>query len=88
MLWATLAQSVGICDGMPPNAHSIIYFLFAEFELPIFHNNIVKILDKLNKRNLLKICFQVTYPSDFCIICIHFYYGEKVKIFDFWKTKD
>ena len=46
---------------------------FAEFELLMFHNNIVKLSEKLNKRNLLKICLQVTYPTDFCIICIHFY---------------
>ena len=51
----------------------------------MFHNNIVKISEELNKLNLLKICLQVTYPTDFCIICIHFYYG---KIFDFLKTTD
>ena len=44
-----------------------------------------KIWEKLNKRNLLKFCLQVTYPTHFCIICIHFYCGEKVKIFDFLK---
>ena len=57
------------------------YFLllFVKLELLMFLNNIVKISEKLNKRNLLKICLQVTYPTDFCIICIefHFYYGEK-----------
>ena len=55
------------------------YFLlfFAEFELLMFHNNIMKISEKLNKRNLLKTCLQVTYPTNFCIICIHFYYGKK-----------
>ena len=59
---------------------------FAELELLMFHYNIVKISEKkkLNKRNLLKICLQVTYPTDFCIICIHFSYVEKVKIFDFF----
>ena len=40
----------------------------------MFHNNIVKISEKLNKQNLLKISLQVTYPTDFCI---HFYYGKK-----------
>ena len=52
------------------------YFLlfFAEFELMMIHNNIVKISEKLN--NLLKICFQVTYLKDFYIICLHFYYGK------------
>ena len=57
------------------------YFLlfFAEFKLLMFHNNIVKISEKMNKRNLLKICLQVTYPTDFCKICIHFYYMKKWK---------
>ena len=66
------------------------YFLlfFAEFELLMFHNNIVKISAKLNKLNLLKILLQVTNPTDFCMVLLHFYYGEKVKIFDFLKTND
>ena len=51
----------------------------------MFYNNIVKISEKLNKSNLLKIWLQVTYPTDFCIIWHHFYYGEKVKIFDLKK---
>ena len=48
------------------------YFLlfFAEFELLMLHNNIVKISEKLNKWNLLKIYLQVTYPTNFCIIFI------------------
>ena len=45
----------------------------------MFHNNIVKISEKLNKQNLLKIYLQVTYPTYFCLICIHFYYGKKWK---------
>ena len=57
------------------------YFLlfFAQFELLMFQNNIVKISEKLNKWNLLKICPQVTYPTDFCMFCIHFYNGKKWK---------
>ena len=57
------------------------YFLllFAEFELLAFYNNIVKISEKLNKWNLLKIWLQVTYPTDFCMIWLHFYYGKKWK---------
>ena len=43
----------------------------------MFHNNTMKISDKLNQRNLLKICLQVTYPTDFCIIYIRFHYGKK-----------
>ena len=45
----------------------------------MFHNNIVKISEKLKKEKLLKIFLQVTYPTDFCIIFIHFYYGKKWK---------
>ena len=44
--------------------------------------------EKLNKRNFSKICLQITHPTDFSIICIHFYYEEKVKIYDFLKTND
>ena len=57
------------------------YFLlfFAEFELLMFHNNTMKISEKLNKQNLLKICLQVTYPKDFCRIYIHFYYRKMYK---------
>ena len=59
------------------------FFFFAEFELLLFHNNIVKISEQLSKQNLWKIRLQVTYPTDFCIICIHFLPWEKVKMFDF-----
>ena len=50
----------------------------------MFHNNIVEIAENMNKHNLLKICLQVTYPTDFCIICIHSYYGKSV-LFDLKK---
>ena len=33
----------------------------------------------------LKICLQVTNPTDFCIICIHFYYRKKWKYWIFYK---
>ena len=61
------------------------YFLisFAEFELLMFHNNIVKISEKLNKQNLLQNCFQFIFPTNFCIIFIHFYYGKKGKYWIF-----
>ena len=36
--------------------------------------------------NLLKIYLHVTYPRDFCIICIHFYYGKKWKYLNFKKN--
>ena len=37
------------------------YFLlfFAEFELLMFHNNTVKISEKMNKLSLFKICLKV-----------------------------
>ena len=54
----------------------------------MFHNNIVKISEKKNEQaNVLKIALKLTYLTYFCIICVHFYYGEKVKIFDFIKKK-
>ena len=50
---------------------------FAEFELLRFHNNIVKMSEKLSKQNFLKICLQVTYLKDYYIISTM----GKVKIF-------
>ena len=44
----------------------------------MFNNNIAKISEKLNKRNLLKIYIQVTYPTDSSF----FFLLEKVKIFE------
>ena len=43
------------------------YFLlfFAEFELLMVHNNIVKISEKLNKENLLKLCLPSYLPYKF-----------------------
>ena len=60
---------------------------FAEYEILIFYNNIVKTSEKLNKLNLLKICLLVTYPTDFCFLH-SFLLWEKAKIFDFLKTND
>ena len=65
----------------------VLLFL-AELTLLTFHNNIiVKSLEKVNERNLLKICLQATYPTDFCTICIHFYYEKKVKIFYYFRNQ-
>ena len=50
---------------------------FAEFELLMFHKSIVKIAEKINKRNLLKICLQVIYPTYFCVSYIQFIYYRK-----------
>ena len=63
------------------------YFLlfFAEFELLMFYNIIVKISEKLKKWNLLKIWLQVIYPTDFCMIWLHFYHGKKWKYLIFYK---
>ena len=59
----------------------IFLLFFAEFELLMFHNNIVKLSERVNRQNLLKICQKIcqkfTYLTDLCIICIHFYCGEK-----------
>ena len=57
----------------------IIYFLlfFTDFKSLMFHNNIVKISEILNKWKMLKSCIQTTYPINFCIFCSHFYYGKK-----------
>ena len=55
----------------------------------MFHTNIVKISENLNKQNLLKICLQSIYSTDFCVICIHFYYGKKWEyLILFLKTND
>ena len=66
-----------------------ILFFFAGFKFLMFHNNIVKISKKKKKKKKKKkrkkwtsgkICLQVTYPTDFCIICIRFYYGKSENI--------
>ena len=54
----------------------------------MLQNNIVKISENLNKRNLLKMCLQVTYPNRFLHNLLSFLLWEKVKIFDFLKTND
>ena len=36
---------------------------------------------------MLKIYLQVTFPTDFCIILIHFYYAKKWKYMTSLKTK-
>ena len=58
----------------------LFFTVLAEWELLMFHNNIVKISEQLIKRNLLKIYLQVTYPTEFCITYIHFYYGQSETI--------
>ena len=45
----------------------------------MFHNNIVKISEKLNMQILLKIRLKVTSPKDFYIFCIWFHHGKKQK---------
>ena len=47
----------------------------------MFHNNIVKISEKFNKQNLLKICLKL--PTQQYLHNLHsFLLWEKVKIFD------
>ena len=56
------------------------FLFFAELELLVFHNNIVTISEKKNEpAEPVKICLQVTctYHTEFCKICIYFYYGKK-----------
>ena len=62
-----------------------VYFLFffAELELVMFYNNIVKISEKLNKWNMLKIWLQVTYPTNFWIIGFIFTMGKSENIWFF-----
>ena len=38
----------------------------------MIHKNIVRISEKLNNRNLLKICLQVTYFIDYYVISMYF----------------
>ena len=61
----------------------IFLLFFAELKLLTIHINIEKISEKMNKRNVLKIYLQATYPTDFCVFCIHFYYGKKWNILCF-----
>ena len=41
----------------------IFFILFAKFKLLMFHIKIVKISEKKNKQNSMKLCIQVTKPS-------------------------
>ena len=54
----------------------------------MFHNNIMKISEKLNKQNLLKIWLQVTYPTNFCMqFSFTFTVGKSENILFFLTTK-
>ena len=66
------------------------YFLifFAEFELLMFYNDIVKISEKLNKWDWLKILAPSYLPYRLLHDLASFLLCEKVKIFDFLKTND
>ena len=79
-------QFLQIIDFLEFLSQKIFLLLFAKFEL-MFHNNTVKISEKLKKRNLLKICLQVTYLKTSAQFA-SFLLWEKVKIFDFLKTND
>ena len=52
----------------------IFLLLFTDLKLLMFLNNIVKISESMNKRDLLKTCIQTTYPINFCKFCSRFYY--------------
>ena len=66
------------------------YFYFSLLNLNYwcFTTILWKFQKKLNKLNLLKICVEVTYPIDFCIICVHFYYGKKWKVPFIWSLRN
>ena len=56
----------------------LIYLFFVELELLMFHNYTVKNSEKLNVELVETLPpSYLTYPTDFCIICIHFYCGKK-----------
>ena len=57
-------------------------------DVHMYHNILWKFQNKMSKRNLLKICLLVTYPTDFCGICIHVYYGKKWKYLIIQKNND
>ena len=54
----------------------------------MFQNKIVKISEKIEQAELVENLLQVTYSTDFCIICIRFYYGKKWKYLIFLKSND
>ena len=56
---------------------------YADLKLLMIHNNTVKISENLNKRNLLKICSQFIYPTNFCILCSHL--TMRTVLFDLYK---
>ena len=49
-------------------SRKIFLLFFPEFELLMFHINIVNISEELNKRDLLKICPQFSYPTFIFIV--------------------
>ena len=63
------------------------FVFFAEFELLMFQNNIVKISEKMNKQDVENL--SPNYLSYRFLHNLHsFLLWEKVKIFDFLKSKD
>ena len=64
------------------------YFLpfFAEFELFMFHNNIVKISEKIERAELVENLPPSYLPYEFLHNFHSFFLWEKVKILDFLKT--
>ena len=55
----------------------------------MFQNNIVKFQKKkMNKPELVENLPASYLPTDFCIVCIHFYCEKKWKYLIFLKTND
>ena len=67
---------------------NIFLLFFAEFKYLMFHNNIVKISEKLNKRNLLKTCLQSYLPYRPLHNLLSVLLWEKWKYLIFFKSND
>ena len=65
-----------------------LLLFFTGFKLLMFHNNIVKISEILNKWNLLKTCIQITYLVDFFHNLQPFLLQEKWNFSIFLKTTE
>ena len=63
-------------DFLGKTIRNYILLFFTDIKLLIFHNNIVKFSEILNKWNLIKTYIQTTYYIHFYIIYSHFTMGK------------
>ena len=61
---------------------------FTDFKLLMFHNNIVKISENLNKSKLLIRCIQIIYPIDLAYFSANFTMEKIGKSLKFLKTTE